>query len=447
MSSGPSDVKPIDERAVPVPEAAFVPRAMRIAGAWAWRIVAIVLALIPIGWVVAQASIVVIPLLVGALLAALLRPLYVRLLDWRWPKALALLTTLLVLIAAVGALLTLVVTQLAGGFDLDMERLTVQYQRAMEWLRNSPLHVTEQQLTEVFENATSWLQQNVSSILSQALSAGSTAVSFLTGCLVTLFALIFYLLDGRRIWLFIVSLLPRPARAAIDGAAQRSWVSVGSYVRVQVVVALIDALGIAIGALLLDVPFAIPIGIIVFLAAFVPFIGAIVSGSLAVLVALLYNDPINALLMLVVVVAVMQIEAHVLQPLIMGNAVKVHPLAVLVSVSAGSIFGGIAGAVFAVPIVAGLNVAINYIASEQWRGLPDPTRCPEAQPDEPEEPAVLGAARAVRERFAHFGDDNASADEPRGATASDSAEPATEAQPHKTHNDVSGDVDPEKKEA
>lgn len=418
MTTGPGEVNAVAEPPVPAPDAAFVPRAMRIAGAWAWRIVVIVLAIIPIGWVIAQASIVVVPLLVATLLAALLRPLYERLLAWKFPKALALISSLLVLLLAVSALLALVITQLAGGLDLDMNRLTTQYETALEWLRNSPLHVTEQQITELVGEVTSWLQQNVSQILSQALSAGSTFISFLTGSLVTLFALIFYLLDGRRIWLFIVSLFPRPARAAIDGAAQRSWVSVGSYVRVQVVVAFIDALGITIGALVLHVPFAIPIGIIVFLAAFVPFIGAIVSGGLAVLVALLYNDPLNALIMLIVVVAVMQIEAHVLQPLIMGNAVKVHPLAVLVSVSAGSLFAGIAGAVFAVPIVAGLNVAINYIASEQWRGLPDPTRCPDAQRQEPEEPAVLGAARAVRERFSHGHDDSEPQTAPHGATSS-----------------------------
>lgn len=418
MTTGPGEVNAVAELPAPAPDAAFVPRAMRIAGAWAWRIVAIVLAIIPIGWVIAQASIVVVPLLVATLLAALLRPLYERLLAWKFPKALALISSLLVLLLAVSALLALVITQLAGGLDLDMNRLTTQYETALEWLRNSPLHVTEQQITELVGEVTSWLQQNVSQILSQALSAGSTFISFLTGSLVTFFALIFYLLDGRRIWLFIVSLFPRPARAAIDGAAQRSWVSVGSYVRVQVVVAFIDALGITIGALVLHVPFAIPLGIIVFLAAFVPFIGAIVSGGLAVLVALLYNDPLNALIMLIVVVAVMQIEAHVLQPLIMGNAVKVHPLAVLVSVSAGSLFAGIAGAVFAVPIVAGLNVAINYIASEQWRGLPDPTRCPDAQSQEPEEPAVLGAARAVRERFSHGHEDSEPQTAPHGTTSS-----------------------------
>lgn len=405
------------EAAAPA-EDVLVPRAMRIAGAWSWRIIAVVLAMIPIGWVISQASILVIPLLVATLLAALLRPLYSRLLAWRWPKGLALIATLLALFLAVGALLALVVSAFSGGFHLDMGRLQTQYQTALQWLRDSPLHVTEQQITAAVEEVTSWVQSNVSSIVSGAVTAGSTVVSIATGSLVTLFALIFYLLDGRRIWLFIVGLFPRPARAAVDGAARRGWVSVGHYARVQVIVALIDAVGITIGALFLNVPFAIPIGIIVFLAAFVPFLGAIASGGLAVLVALVYNDLWNALIMLAVVIAVMQIEAHILQPLIMGNAVEIHPLAVLLSVSAGSLFAGIAGAVFAVPIVAALKVAIQYIASEEWRGQPDPTKL--LPPDDPDElPAGARAAsalvEAVRSRVEAHGAHAASDDELAGA--------------------------------
>lgn len=407
-------------------EAMLVPRAMRIAGAWSWRICVIVLALIPIGWVVSQASILVIPVFVAALLAALLLPLYKRLLGWRWPKALALVATLLVLFVAVGTLLALVTTQLAGGLDLDMARLQQQYQVALEWLRNSPLHVTEDQITAAVGEVVEWVQGNVSSLLSQVLSAGSTMVSLATGTLVTIFALIFFLLDGRRIWMFIVSLFPRPARAAVDGAAQRGWVSIGHYARVQVVVALIDAIGITLGALLLGVPFAIPIGIIVFLAAFVPFIGAIVSGGLAVLVALIYNDIWNALIMLAVVVAVMQIEAHILQPLIMGNAVKLHPLAVLLSVSAGSLFGGIAGAVFAVPLVAASKVAIQYIASEDWRGRPDPTKLdPEApRPVELEDDPAAPDVPAEAEDRARRGPD---ADAEGAAPGIEAAAPEAEA--------------------
>lgn len=364
---------------------------MRIAGAWSWRFVAIVLALIPIGWLIDQAKILVIPLLVATLLASLLSPLMNGLmLRLRFPKWAALIVSLLVLFASVSVLVLLVVSQFQRGFNIDWSRLQEQYRAFLVFLRDSPLHVTEAQVDQAITQAVAWFQANVSNILSQALSVGTTAAAVVTGAFVTLFALIFYLLDGATIWRFIVSLFPRAARAAVDGAGRRGWVTVGHYVRVQIVVALIDAVGIGLGALFLGVPFAIPIAIIVFLAAFVPFVGAIASGALAVLVALVYNGMWPAVIMLIVVVAVMQIEAHVLQPLIMGQAVKVHPLGVLLSVSAGSLFGGIAGAVFAVPLVSSAKVMIQYIASGDWRGLPDPTTVPPPK----RRPSVTQLARA-----------------------------------------------------
>ncbi|WP_282860128.1 AI-2E family transporter [Pseudoclavibacter helvolus] len=352
----------------------LVPRGLRIGAAWAWRSVAILLALIPLGWLVAQASILVIPLLVAALLASLLAPLMKWLVGSGLPRWAALILSLIVLLVAIGTLITLVISQFAQGFNLDLGKLEAQYQLALQFLADSPLHVTEQQVDDGLGQLVGWVQSNVNSIASQALSVGSNVAAFLAGTLVTAFALIFYLLDGRSIWLFIVSIFPKSARAAIDGAGQRGWISVGHYVRVQVLVALIDAVGIYLGAVILQVPFALPIGVIVFLASFVPYIGAISAGTIAVAVALAYNGFLNALIMLIVVVAVMQIESHILQPLIMGSAVKLHPLVVLLSVSAGTIFGGIAGAVFAVPLVAAGKVMVQFIARGTWRDEPDPTK-------------------------------------------------------------------------
>lgn len=358
-----------------------MPFAMRIAGAWAWRILVIIAAAVPILWLMGQASLLVIPLAVALLFAALLEPFYNRLRHWKWPKPLALLTTLLVFIAAITLLFYLVISQVINGMNIDPAVVEQGWNRILTWLRESPLNITDERLNAAFESVVAWVEANVSSILTNAVAVGSSIVSFFTASFVVLFALIFFLLDGRLIWLFFVQLLPKPARAAADGAARRGWISVGHYVRVQVLVALIDAVGITVGALFLQVPFAIPIGIIVFLASFIPLVGAVVSGALAVIVALIYNDFWNALAMLGVVLVVMQVESNVLQPIIMGNAVKIHPLAVLASVTAGSIFGGIIGAIFAVPLVAAVNVAVQYIASGEWRDKPDPT---DIDPDAPD---------------------------------------------------------------
>ena len=153
----------------------------------------------------------------------------------------------------------------------------------------------------------------------------------------------------------------RRARADVDGAGRAGWRTVVTYARTQLLVASIDATGIALGAFLLQVPLAIPIGVLVFLGAFVPFVGAVVTGALAVFLALVYNGPWIALWMLVVVLAVQQIEGHILQPLLMGSAVKVHPLAVVLVVAGGAMIAGIPGALFAVPLAAFVNVVAVYL--------------------------------------------------------------------------------------
>lgn len=188
----------------------------------------------------------------------------------------------------------------------------------------------------------------------------------MTGALIALFVLVFFLLEGQRIWAFLVGMLPRQARPAADGAGRKGWTSLVSYVRVQVFVAAVDALGIGVGAAILGVPLALPLGILVFVSSFIPVVGALVSGAVAVLLALVANGPTNAVIMLIIVVAVQQVESHVLQPLVMGRAVALHPVAVILAVAAGSYIAGIAGALFAVPTLAVTNSAVRYIASRSW---------------------------------------------------------------------------------
>ena len=195
----------------------------------------------------------------------------------------------------------------------------------------------------------------------------------LAGILLTLFALVFNLLDGKMIWNWIVGILPRKARPATNGGGKAAWVTLSNYIRVQIVVALIDAVGIGLGAVILGLPMALPITVMVFLGSFVPIVGAILTGAVAVFIALVYNGWLVAIIMLAIVLLVQQIEGHVLQPWIMGNAVKIHPLAVVLAVTGGTMIAGIPGALFAVPLVAMLNTSIKFIASGAWRTTPNPT--------------------------------------------------------------------------
>ena len=356
-----------------------MPRGIRLAAAWSWRVLVIGLALTAVLWLIVELRLIVVPVLIAILLTALLAPFVAWLVRRGAPKWLGVITALLTLFAAVGVLTWLIVTQMrafSGSFVTKSEKA---YLNILDWLAASPLHISQTQIDQYVDALIASLQKDSSGIWSGALSVGTTVGHILAGILLTLFSLIFLLIDGPRIWRWVVRIVPARARAAFDGAGRSGWVSVGHYVRIQIFVAFVDAVGIGVGAAILQVPMVIPIAILVFLGSFVPFLGTIIAGSIATFIALVYNGPVNALIMLAVVILVNQIEGHILQPLVMGNAVRVHPLAVVLSVSAGALVAGIAGALFAVPLVASLNSMVKYINAGSWRNKPDPLSLPTAE--------------------------------------------------------------------
>ena len=345
---------------------------MRIAGAWSWRILAVAGVVALVIFLVMQLRVIVIPMLVAIIISALLVPFSEFLQRHRWPRWLAILTSALTAIGVVTALVYIIVTQIRAGWP-DLQRQSVAaWDEFTAFLLQSPLHLTEDQIVEYGQDIWEGLQRDSSTWISGVLSVGSTAGHLLAGLLITLFASLLILIDGRNIWAWVVRLFPRKARAAVDGSGRAGWVTLTNFGKVQVFVAAVDAIGIGLGALILGLPLAIPIAIVVFLGSFIPIVGAVVTGALAVFIALIYTDLVVALIMLAIVIAVQQLESHVLQPLVMGNAVKVHPLAVVLAVAGGSYLAGIAGALFAVPIVATVNAMIHYIAGGDWRSHPDP---------------------------------------------------------------------------
>ncbi|GAA1792315.1 AI-2E family transporter [Agromyces lapidis] len=351
-----------------------IPFGMRLAGAWSWRLLLIGGVLAVVIFLIIQLRLIVIPILVAVLLSALLVPFSGFLQHHRWPKWLAVATAMLSALAVVGGLLTLGIWQIARGADELAAQSLVAWEEFGKWLLEGPLHITETQLDALVERAVSAVQQDLGIIWSGALSVGSSLGHFLAGMLLALFATLFMLIDGRGIWNWIVAIFPRRARAAVDGAGGAGWATLQNFVKVQILVATIDAIGIGLGALLLGVPLAVPIAILVFLGSFIPIVGAVVTGALAVFVALVYNGWVIALIMLGVVLLVQQVEGHVLQPLIMGTAVKVHPLGVVLAVATGSLLAGIPGALFAVPVAAVVNVMILYVSGGAWKDdAPPPT--------------------------------------------------------------------------
>lgn len=343
-----------------------IPYGVRIAASWSWRLGLIILVAGALVWLLSRVSFLLIPVMVAALLAGLLAPVKNWLKRNRVPNGLAVAITVLGFIGVIGGALALVGRQLVSGFsELWSEALT-GVQKIQVWLADGPLHLTAAQIDQYLKDATEALQNNSSSILSGALSFGSTAGHFAAGMILALFILIFFLLEGDRIWAFLVRLLPRKARAATDGAGRVGWSSMVSYARIQMFVAFVDAVGIGVGAAIIGVPLALPLGVLVFLGSFIPIIGALVTGAVAVLLALVANGWVNALIMLGIVLLVQQLESHILQPLVMGKAVSLHPVAVILAVAAGSYLAGIPGALFSVPILAVANSSIRYIAGRTW---------------------------------------------------------------------------------
>lgn len=345
-----------------------IPAGIRLAGAWSWRLLVIAAAIGVVLFVVVQLRFIVIPLLIAVLVSALLVPLVSFLHRHRWPKGLAVAFALIGTLAVIAGLVTLAVSQIAAGSAGLSGRFAASFANLKDLLATSPLQLSDAEINGYLGQAAKALQADSQIFITGALSVGSSIGHLATGLLLTLFSLLFILIDGAGIWRWIVGIFPKRARSAIEGAGQAGWTTLGNFARVQILVATIDAIGIGAGAAILGVPMAIPIGVLVFLGSFIPIVGAVATGAVAVIIALIFNDWVVALLMLGVVLLVQQIEGHVLQPLIMGTAVKVHPLGVVLVVAAGALLAGIPGALFAVPIAAVLNVMISYIHSGAWRG-------------------------------------------------------------------------------
>jgi predicted PurR-regulated permease PerM len=352
-----------------------VPYGLRTAAAWSWRLIVVLAGGYLLLHAVAAIAVVVVPVIVALLLAALLQPGAAALVARRWRPALAAFAMLLVGLAVVAGIITMVVQQVSAGFA----DLTDQVTKGLEQIRDfvvDTFPVSQRQIDDGLTSVQDFFSGSQQELASGALTTVATVGEVFTGLLLALFTLFFFLKDGRSIWLWLVGLFPGDARAYVDEAARRAWRTLISYVRATVAVALMDAIGIGIGLAILGVPLVIPLAALVFLGAFIPIIGSFLAGSVAVLVALVAVGPIKALIALGVVVAVMQLEGHVLQPLLLGRAVHVHPLAVVLSIAAGLLIAGIFGALIAVPVVACANVAGTYLSRRH-----DGPRPPEPRPE------------------------------------------------------------------
>jgi predicted PurR-regulated permease PerM len=352
MPAGPSLDSVADESVTPL---------VRKTAAWAWRLLVIFATIVALLWLVKKVEIMVVPVALATMLAALLLPV-VDFLDRRGaPRGGAVALVLLGGIAVVGGILTFVVSQFIEGAPALVQQVSTSIKGVGDWLTSGPLHLDQAQIDSARKSAIEALQNNQERLTSGALSTAGTVTEIVTGALLVLFTLIFVLHGGRNIYGYVTKIFPENVRERVQDAGRAGFHSLIGYVRATFLVALVDAAGIGTGLAIMGIPLALPLASLVFLGAFIPLVGAVIAGFLAVVVALIAKGWIFALITLGLIIAVQQLEGHVLQPLVMGRAVSIHPLAVVLAIAGGSVLAGIVGALLAVPTVAFVNSATRVL--------------------------------------------------------------------------------------
>lgn len=349
----------------PAPDNIVVPYVLRFAAAWSWRLLLVLAALYVFLQLFGLLSVVLVPVILGLLLSAVASPLVDGLVRARLPRPVATALVILAGLAALVALVALVAQQFSSGFGDLRSSFDSSLVRLEKYLADLGLSRTA--LTDFFDR----VREGVGSggdLGGTVVQATTTAGHLVAGLFITLFATIFFTYDGRGIWAWTVRLFPERARGRVQGSGERAWAVLTAYVRATVIIAAVDALGIVLVAAILGLPFLVPIGVLVFLGAFIPVVGAAISGISAVAVALVAQGPVAAVVMLGGVVAVQQLEGHVLQPFLMGRLVRVHPLAIVVVIAIGGLVAGIFGALIAVPLTAIINAVTAYLAADRPPG-------------------------------------------------------------------------------
>ena len=339
-----------------------VPRGLQIFAAWSWRVLLIAALLWGIRWLAARQSAVTIPLAIGIMLAAGLVPIAARLMRWGVPRPLAAVLTLVGGLLVVSGMLTLIISQIAGQSDELGQRAMEGFHQLMGWLNSGPLQISQEQIDGWMDQLTTYLREQQATIARWATTGAGAIGNFLAGLVLAIFAMFFMLYDGPMIWKWLLRLVPSAARERVDGGGRSGWNSLVEYVRATVIVAAVDAIFPLIAAIIMGVPMAPALGALLFLSAFVPIVGILVSGAVVTLITLVTVGPVQALIMLGVIVAVNQIEGNVLQPMLLGKAVSLHPLAVIFGITIGISVAGIVGALLVVPLMAFAKSFIGYVA-------------------------------------------------------------------------------------
>ncbi|MBL7495415.1 AI-2E family transporter [Frankia sp. CN7] len=346
-----------------------VPLALRISAGWSWRLLVTAAAVYVVVVAIGRIRSVVIPVLAGLLISALIVPIAQRLQRMGVPRLASAFIALLAFFIFVGGAAVGVGFNAANELPKVTEQVSQGIDKVRDYLATGPLHLSDRQIDDLVDSVQHSLTENRGRVLSGVITTASVLFEVIAGILVTLFATFFFIYDGAGIWNWIVTRFPPGAEERVRGAGREAWATLTGYIRGTVFVAIVDALGISIGLIAVGTPLVAPLALLTFFGGFIPIVGATLAGAAAVLVTLVAKGVVPAVIVLGVVLAVQQIEGHLLQPLVMRRAVNLHPLAIVIALSAGGVLAGIPGAIAAVPTVAIINRVAKYLAAT---GKPPP---------------------------------------------------------------------------
>jgi predicted PurR-regulated permease PerM len=337
---------------------------VRVAAAWSWRLLVIALAIYVLAKIFTRVELVAFSFVVALFFTAVLHPLEVQLRRIPGPRSVSAALALLIGLAILGGIGWFVSWQISTHASQIGDQITNFVDKTRDWLRTGPLHLKSSDLDKLADKITKTVKEHQSQVISGAIETVRTVIEALGAILLILLSTFFLLRDGDQIWNWVLRLFPKAAQPRLDIAGRAGWRTLGGYMRGQVLIALFHGVSVMIVLFVLKVPLAAALGVLIFLGSFIPLLGLTATGALCVAVAMLEHGVTAAIVVAVSITVLFQLEAHLLQPLILSRSVEVHPLAVALSVLTGTILAGIVGALLAVPFVAFLNATVSALRAE-----------------------------------------------------------------------------------
>jgi putative heme transporter len=355
---------------------------VRVAAAWIWRLLVIGLGLYVLAIIFKRVELVAFSFILALFLTAVLHPLERLFRRIPGPRSVSAALALLIGVAALVGIGWFVTWQITTHSTQLGDQISNFVDKTRDWLQHGPLHLKSSDIDKLATNITNEVQQHQGALISGAIQTVRTVAEGLGALLLILLSTFFLLRDGEEIWRWTLRLFPRAAYERVDLAGRTGWRTFGGYMRGQVIIALFHGVSVTIVLFVLRVPLAAALGVLIFLGSFVPLVGLTVTGALCTAVALLEHGVTAAIVVAASIIILVQLEAHLLQPVIMSRSVEVHPLAIALSVITGTILAGIVGALLAVPFVAFLNSTVHALR-ESSAAPPGPAQFPVAQKNDP----------------------------------------------------------------